>query len=367
MKQLCLFWAWLLLATGGSYAQSWGHDSVPLVFHAQLVDGGHIASQHGGRIYLAELTPNRIWSTDLTGKALAQLDLSQQPDVPKTFPKSLLATQTGLYFSFGGGNFYHVKSDLSRLAAERFPIRNATNGFTHHVLGDIAPFLVVEKPTGTTYLLPVRTEPNPRHSLPAHWDRSFYRQGGLAVLSKNEPLRFIVPRDPIFQEKLVPWSVGQWATWVKNGRLAVGDAASHLIRTYDLAGHPLGSFGQPGRALTARDTIPWVPYPPTTLDSVAIKALSSKMRKIDGVMYHELFYDAEQDLLYRFYLASHFEQATGPYYVQVYKGERLVADLTFPANRYRVFAAAQGELWALYNDEERAAPTAIHRFKLKLP
>lgn len=364
MIQRCVCLLWLAIPHF-LQAQVWRSDSIPLAFRAELADGAVLVAKHRDRFYLCDLVANRVWVANQQGRAVAQTSLNHAKAQNRQMVKAMAVADGGVYLNYGSGSFYRLGPNLDSLPPDHFPLRRQTPGSIHHVIVEFTPFLVLEKPAGNTYLLPVLTLPS---EVPAgqhhfkYWQPSHY-----ARLSKSEPFKLLFPRDPVFREKMPLYDLGQFAVWGQAGQVLVGDAASPTIRIHDLAGRELATFGERGRALTARDTIPWVPYPPLTLDTLAANRLNKQMQKMDGAQYGPLFYDPSQDLLYRFYLASRFAHITGPYHMQVYKGQRLIADLAFPAERYRVFAASEGALWAVPKDPDDAAPASIHWFRLEKP
>ncbi len=155
----------------------------------------------------------------------------------------------------------------------------------------------------------------------------------------------------------------------KKDQLFVSDLASPTIYIYNAKGKKLSAFGEKGRYMTAQDTIPYTLYSSDTtrkyfaqytkIREEAVKKLAS---------YGLIFYDELAEILYRIYNTSALDVESKKYYVQVYKNEKLLADVPFLSMfAFKVVAIEKGYIWVKkMNKSMQGDAFYLYRYQLDL-
>ncbi len=272
-----------------------------------------------------------------------------------------------------GSTVQRYSHKLEKLPIDKLTMKSLNPNLKHLPVPDIS-FLVEEDKRINHYIVRVYTSSASNPDRLEVYTKDFYQRPMYAVFEKNiedttlTPIkRMIIPHDKIYQEKLpLGYTYSQTIVWGKKGKLIATEGASEKIRIYNTEGKEIEAFGEKGKYMGQKDTIPCILYQEDT-NKIFWQKTEKLMQQmaLKNPIYGQAYYDAQTDKIYREYSPSVREGESRKRYMQVYQKKKLIADVPFPLEQ-KIISIENDIIWAYkVNPDGETPPQFIDKLKIQ--
>jgi hypothetical protein len=352
-------------------------DSLLIPFQNQLLSASPMIQKNGIGFYLYDLVSEKLFFADRELNLLKQITTklsieNASKEKRKSFYKNMYASKDNIYL-ITGGTVQRYSSDLVKLTKHLLSYKNSTLSLRNIQVPDVG-FLVEESKGLNYYIIRMYIASTFNLDYLEVYTKGFYQRPTYALFEKNAedttqtPIKkMIIPYDEIYQEKIpLGYVYSQGITWGKKKTIITTEGATEKIRIYNMEGKEVEVFGEKGKYMTKKDTIPYLPYPQ---DSSATfwEKMDKKIKFYQQVnpFYGQAYYDAETERIYREYTPSIDMNEQRKRFIQVYERKKLIADVPFFIGQ-RIIAIENDVIYTYQiNNDGETPPKYIYKFKLQ--